>query len=65
MKIKIILISLFLLAIGIFVCGCGDLLENIGLVTPVNEEELSPEKGGLPYGMVKVLIGFKEKPGPA
>ena len=65
MKIKIILISLFLIAIGIFVCGCGDLLENIGLVTPVGEEQQIPEKGGLPNGLVKVLIGFKEKPGPA
>jgi subtilisin family serine protease len=40
-------------------------MENIGLVKPPNEEQLSPEKGGPPDGLVKVLIGFKEKPGPA
>jgi hypothetical protein len=40
-------------------------LEKLGLVNPTNEEQLSPEKGGPPDGLVKVLIGFKEKPGAA
>jgi subtilisin len=40
-------------------------LEKLGLVNPTNEEQLSPEKGGPPDGLVKVLIGFKEKPGSA
>jgi subtilisin len=39
-------------------------LEKLGLVSPTNEEQLTPEKGGPPDGLVKVLIGFKEKPGP-
>jgi subtilisin family serine protease len=35
------------------------------MVSPTNEEQLSPEKGEPPDGLVKVLIGFKEKPGAA
>jgi len=40
-------------------------LENLGILTPPEEEQLSPEKGGPPEGLVKVLIGFKKMPGPA
>jgi subtilisin family serine protease len=65
MKTKIIVVSILLLLVAVFVCGCSQFMENIGLVKPPNEEQLSPEKGGTPDGLVKVLIGFKEKPGPA
>lgn len=65
MKTKIIVVSILLLLIALFVCGCSQFMENIGLVNPPNEEQLSPEKGAPPDGLVKVLIGFKEKPGPA
>jgi hypothetical protein len=65
MKVKLIIISIILLLVAVFVCGCSQFMENIGLVNPPNEEQLSPEKGGPPDGLVKVLIGFKEKPGPA
>jgi len=65
MKIKLIIISIILLLVMVFACGCIPFMENIGMVSPTNEEQLSPEKGGPPDGLVKVLIGFKEKPGPA
>ena len=65
MKVKLIIISVILLLVMVFASGCIPVLEKLGLVNPVNEEQLSPEKGGPPDGLVKVLIGFKEKPGPA
>jgi len=65
MKVKLIIISTILLLVMVFICGCSQFMENIGLVNPTNEEQLSPEKAGPPDGLVKVLIGFKEKPGPA
>jgi len=65
MKNKIIVVSILLLLVAVFVCGCSQFMENIGLVKPPNEEQLSPEKGGPPDGLAKVLIGFKDKPGPA
>jgi len=65
MKVKLIIISIILLLVMVFASGCIPVLEKLGLVNPTNEEQLSPEKGGPPDGLVKVLIGFKEKPGPA
>ena len=65
MKVKLITISIILLLVMVFVCGCIPVMEKLGLVNPTDEEQLSPEKGGPPDGLVKVLIGFKEKPGPA
>ena len=65
MKVKWIIISIILLLVMVFACGCIPFMENIGLINPTDEEQLSPEKGGPPDGLVKVLIGFKEKPGPA
>lgn len=65
MKVKLIIISIILLLVIVFASGCIPVLEKLGLVNPTNEEQLSPEKGGPPDGLVKVLIGFKEKPGPA
>ena len=65
MKVKLMIISIILLLVMVFACGCIPFMENIGMVSPTNEEQLSPEKGGPPDGLVKVLIGFKEKPGPA
>jgi len=64
MKVKLIIISIILLLVVVFACGCIPVMEKLGLVNPTNEEQLSPEKGGPPDGLVKVLIGFKEKPGP-
>jgi len=64
MKVKLITISIVLLLVMVFACGCIPVMEKLGLVNPTNEEQLSPEKGGPPDGLVKVLIGFKEKPGP-
>jgi len=63
-KTKIIIISIILLLVMVFVCGCSQFMENIGLINPTNEEQLTPEKASSD-GLVKVLIGFKEKPGPA
>ena len=65
MKVKLIIISIILLLVIVFASGCIPVLEKLGLVIPANEEQLSPEKGGPPDGLVKVLIGFKEKPGAA
>ena len=65
MKVKLIIISIILLLVMVFACGCIPVLEKLGLVSPTDEEQLSPEKGGPPDGLVKVLIGFKEKPGAA
>ncbi|MBA7517227.1 hypothetical protein ES705_09280 [subsurface metagenome] len=65
MKVKLIIISIILLLVIVFATGCIPVLEKLGLVSPANEEQLSPEKGGPPDGLVKVLIGFKEKPGAA
>ena len=65
MKVKLIVISIILLLVMVFACGCLPVMENIGMVSPTNEEQLSPEKGGSSDGLVKVLIGFKEKPGAA
>jgi hypothetical protein len=65
MKVKLIVISIILLLVIVFASGCIPVMEKLGLVSPTNEEQLSPEKGGPPDGLVKVLIGFKEKPGPA
>jgi len=65
MKVKLIIISIILLLVMVLASGCIPVMEKLGLVNPTNEEQLSPEKGGPPDGLVKVLIGFKEKPGPA
>jgi len=65
MKVKLIIISIILLLVMVFASGCLPVMEKLGLVNPTNDEQLSPEKGGPPDGLVKVLIGFKEKPGPA
>jgi len=65
MKVKLITISIILLLVMVFACGCIPVMEKLGLVNPTNEEQLSPEKGGPPDGLVKILIGFKEKPGAA
>ena len=65
MKVKLIIISIILLLVMVFASGCIPVMEKLGLVNPTNEEQLSPEKAGPPDGLVKVLIGFKEKPGPA
>jgi hypothetical protein len=65
MKIKVIIISIILLLVMVFASGCIPIMEKLGLVNPTNEEQLSSEKGGPPDGLVKVLIGFKEKPGAA
>jgi len=65
MKVKLIIISIILLLVMVFACGCIPVMEKLGLVNPTDEEQLSPEKGGPPDGLVKVLIGFKEKPGAA
>jgi len=65
MKVKLIIISIILLLVMVFASGCIPVMEKLGLVTPTDEEQLSPEKGGPPDGLVKVLIGFKEKPGAA
>lgn len=65
MKVKLIIISIILLLVMVFACGCIPLMEKLGILTPPEEEQLSPEKGGPPDGLVKVLIGFKQKPGPA
>lgn len=64
MKIKIIIISIILILVMVFASGCSQFMENIGLINPTNEEQLTPEKASSD-GLVKVLIGFKEKPGPA
>jgi len=63
MKTKIIIVSVLLLLVAVFTCGCVPFMENLGLVNPVNEEQSSLEKGGSPEGLVKFLIGFKGKPG--
>ena len=65
MKVKLIIISIILLLVMVFACGCIPFMENIGLINPTDEEQLSPEKGGPPDGLVKVLIGFTKKPGAA
>lgn len=65
MKTKIIVVSILLLLVMVFACGCIPFMENLGILTPPEEEQLSPEKGGPPDGLVKVLIGFKQKPGLA
>ena len=65
MKVKLIIISIILLLVMVFASGCIPVMEKLGLVNPTNEEQLSPEKGVPPDGLVKVLIGFKEKPGAA
>ncbi|MCJ7789365.1 MAG: S8 family serine peptidase [Candidatus Atribacteria bacterium] len=65
MKVKLIIISIILLLVMVFACGCIPFMEKLGILTPPEEEQLSPEKGGPPDGLVKVLIGFKQKPGSA
>jgi len=60
MKGKLIIISIILFLVMVFACGCSQFMENIGLVSPADEEQLSPEKGGPPDGLIKVLIGFKK-----
>ena len=64
MKTKIIIISIILLLVMVFACGCIPFMEKLGLVSPTDEEQLTPQKAS-PDGLVKVLIGFKEKPGAA
>ena len=65
MKVKLIIISIILLLVMVFASGCIPFMEKLGLINPADEEQLSPEKVGPPDGLVKVLIGFKEKPGAA
>jgi len=48
MKVKLIIISIILLLVMVFACGCIPFMEKIGLINPTNEEQLSPEKGGPP-----------------
>jgi len=64
MKVKLIIISIVLLLVMVFACGCIPFMEKLGLVSPTDEEQLTPQKAS-PDGLVKVLIGFKEKPGAA
>ncbi|OGD13430.1 hypothetical protein A2V47_06915 [Candidatus Atribacteria bacterium RBG_19FT_COMBO_35_14] len=64
MKVKLIIISIILLLVAVFASGCLPVMEKLGLVNPANEEQLSQEKASSD-GLVKVLIGFKEKPGSA
>lgn len=64
MKNKIILISIVLLIVLIFTCGCTQFMEGLGIPKPSGEDSLK-EKGNSPDGLVKVLIGFKDKPGPS
>lgn len=64
MKVKLIIISIILLLVMVFVSGCIPFMEKIGLISPTDEEQLSPEKAS-PDGLVKVLIGFRKKPGAA
>jgi subtilisin len=64
MKNKIILVSLLLFIVMVFACGCTQLMEGLGVPNLSGEETLQ-EKGNSQNGLVKVLIGFKEKPGPA
>ena len=64
MKVKLIIISIILLLVMVFASGCIPFMEKLGLVSPTNEEQLTPEKTSSD-GLVKVLIGFKEKPGAA
>lgn len=64
MKSKVIFNALLLLIIMAFSFGCTQLME--GLVPPnISEQESSQDKGISPDGLVKVLIGFKDKPGQA
>ena len=56
MKLKIIVGSIILLLVIVFVCGCSQFMENLGLINPADEEQLSPEKSSSD-GLVKVLIG--------
>ena len=63
MKVKLIIISIILLLVMVFACGCIPVMEKLGLVNPTDEEQLSPEKASSD-GLVKVLIGFTKKPGP-
>ena len=65
MKVKLIITLIILLLVMVFAIGCTPIMEKLGLVNPTDEEQLSPEKDGPPDGLVKVLIGFKEKPGAA
>jgi hypothetical protein len=65
MKVKLIIISIILLLVMVFACGCIPFMEKLGILTPPEEEQLSPEKCGPPEGLVRVLIGFKQKPGSA
>ncbi|NVM46722.1 MAG: S8 family serine peptidase [Candidatus Lokiarchaeota archaeon] len=62
---KLFYLIMLMVVLGLIISGCIPVMEKLGLVNPVNEEQLSPEKGGTPNGLLKVLIGFKEKPGPA
>jgi len=64
MKVKLIIISIVLLLVMVFACGCIPFMEKIGLINPTDEEQLSPEKKSSD-GLVKVLIGFKQIPGLA
>jgi len=64
MKVKLVMISIILLLVMVFASGCIPIMEKLGLVSPTDEEQLTPQKASSD-GLVKVLIGFKEKPGAA
>lgn len=64
-KNKILITLLIFSLVAIFCMGCSSVMNNSGLIAPVNKEQESLEKAGPPEKSDKFFIGFKEKPGPA
>ena len=59
-KKKVVIVSLLLLIVMLFSFGCSQMMEGIGL-PKLPGEETEQGKAGSPDGLIKVLIGFKDK----
>ena len=65
MRKGIVVIFALILSVIFLIGGCVPSLEKSGLVVPLSEEKLPEDSEPAEKELDKLLIGFKEKPGPA
>ena len=62
MKNRFLLVILFIVIVSVFMVGCSQFLEKVGVVPSDNEEEMVDGKAPPEEGMVRVIIGFDKPP---
>ena len=65
MKIRKVAISIFCILVILLTFGCGTFRELSGIDPPLDKEHVYTGASALPEGFVRVLIGFKQRPGLA